>query len=150
LRHRIREKAPELDVETRITGFQEIATGYSPEAAVKGAGRCLQCDLRLHLRGNSSPPADGLPFDEEHINQVPATEGVFQLLDADHLILSIKGTANLRQGLLAALAENSTASFFEFEEDKLFSQRESELIQKYLQKHGKMPGGGADDLDDLF
>lgn len=26
------------------------------------------------------------------------------------------------------------------EEDKMFSQRESELIQKYLQEHGEMPG----------
>jgi len=25
------------------------------------------------------------------------------------------------------------------EEDKMFSQRESELIQKYLQEHGEMP-----------
>jgi hypothetical protein len=91
-----------------------------------------------------------LPFDKGQINQVPETEGVFQLLDADHQILAIKGTANLRQDLLAAMADNDSASFFEFEEDKMFSQRESELIQKYLQEYGKMPGGGADDLDDLF
>jgi hypothetical protein len=32
----------------------------------------------------------------------------------------------------------------------MYSQRESELIQKYLQEHGEMPGGTADDLDDLF
>jgi hypothetical protein len=75
---------------------------------------------------------------------------VFQLLDADHQILTIKGSANLRRELLAALADNDSASFFEFEENKLFSQRESELIQKYLQEHGKMPGSRAGDLDDLF
>jgi shikimate kinase len=91
-----------------------------------------------------------LPFEEEHIRQLPETEGIFQLLDADHQIVAIKGTVNLRQELLEALADNDTASFFEFEEDKMFSQRESELIQKYLQEHGEMPGGGADDLDDLF
>jgi len=146
----LRENVPELDVETRIKGFQEIAVGYSDETAVKEAGRCLQCDLRLHLRCNPSPPAHWLPFDEEHIRQLPETEGVFQLLDADHQIVAIKGTANLRQDLLEALADNDTASFFEFEEDKMFSQRESELIQKYLQEHGEMPGGGADNLDDLF
>jgi hypothetical protein len=28
----------------------------------------------------------------------------------------------------------------------MYSQRESELIQKYLQEHGEMPGGGGDDL----
>jgi hypothetical protein len=145
-----REDMPELDVETRIKGFQEIAVGYSAETAAKEAGRCLQCDLRLHLRCNPLPPAHRLPFDEEHINQAPETEGVFQLLDGDHQILTIKGTANLRRDLLAALADNGTTSFFEFEEDKMYSQRESELIQKYLQEHGEMPGGGADDLDDLF
>ena len=32
----------------------------------------------------------------------------------------------------------------------MYSQRESELIQKYLQEHGEMPGGAADDLDDLY
>jgi hypothetical protein len=62
--------------------------------------------------------------------------------------LAIKGAANLRHELLIALDEN--AAWFEYEEDKMFSQRESELIQKYLQEHGEMPGGGADDLDDLF
>ena len=118
--------------------------------AVKEASRCLQCDLRLHLRCNPSPPAQWLLFDEEHIRQLPETEGIFQLLDLDHRILGIKGTANLRRDLLAALADNDSASFFDFEEDKMYSQRESELIQKYLQEHGEMPGGGADDLDDLF
>ena len=145
-----REPVPKLDVETRIKGFQEIAVGYSDETAGREAGRCLQCDLRLHLRCNSSPPAHRLPFDEEQINQVPETEGVFQLLDADHQMLAIKGTANLRRDLLAALADNDRASFFKFEEDKMFSRRESELIQKYLHEHGKMPGGGADDWNDLF
>jgi len=48
------------------------------------------------------------------------------------------------------LKDNVTAQYFEFEEEKMFSQRESELLQKYLQEHGEMPGGGGDDLDDLF
>ena len=64
--------------------------------------------------------------------------------------MAIKGTINLHRDLLAAQAGNEAVSFFEFEADKLFSQRESELIQKCLQKYGEMPRGGADDLDDLF
>jgi hypothetical protein len=35
----------------------------------------------------------------------------------------------------------------------MYSKRESEEIQVYLQKHGQMPpgdGAGGDDLDDLF
>ncbi|OQX23963.1 MAG: hypothetical protein BWK80_23215 [Desulfobacteraceae bacterium IS3] len=62
--------------------------------------------------------------------------------------MAIKGTANLRHELLNALEENEKAAFFEFEEDKMYSKRESELIQRYLQEHGEMPGGGED--DDLF
>ncbi len=42
------------------------------------------------------------------------------------------------------------AAWFEFEEDKMYSKRESELIQQYVQEHGEMPGGGDSDLDDLF
>ncbi len=145
-----REKVPELDAGTRIKGFQEVALGYSDEQAVKEAKRCLQCDLRLHLSCNPVPPQDWLPFDEENINQVPAAEGVFQLLDEEHNVLTIKGTDNLREELLTALEGNDNAAWFEYEEDKMYSQRESELIQKYLQEHGEMPGGGGDDLDDLF
>jgi len=52
-----RKNVPELDVDTRTKGFQEIAVGYSTETAVKEAGRCLQYDLRLHLRCNPPPPA---------------------------------------------------------------------------------------------
>jgi hypothetical protein len=64
-------------------------------------------------------------------------------------VLSIKGTANLRQELVRALEDNDKAAWFDFEEDKMYSKRESELIQKYLQEHGQMPGGGSDD-EDLF
>lgn len=39
---------------------------------------------------------------------------------------------------------------YEYEKDKMYSKRESELIRKFLQAHGEMPHGGGDDLDDLF
>jgi hypothetical protein len=32
----------------------------------------------------------------------------------------------------------------------MYTSRESQMIQAYLQEHGKMPGGGSDELDDLF
>jgi formate dehydrogenase beta subunit len=81
---------------------------------------------------------------------VPGSEGVFKLLDESHHVLSIKGTANLRQALLTILSDNQSATLFIYEEDKMFSQRESELIQKYLQKHGEMPSEEGDELDDIF
>jgi NADPH-dependent glutamate synthase beta subunit-like oxidoreductase len=141
-----REKVPELDPATRVNGFEEIAKSYSDEQAAKEAKRCLQCDLRLHLGCNPAPPQLWLSFDEAHVNQIPESEGVFKLLDEAHNVLSIKGTANLRQELLMAMEDNQNAALFEYEEDKMYSQRESELIQKYLQEHGEMPGGGGDDL----
>jgi hypothetical protein len=45
-----------------------------------------------------------------------------------------------------AMEDKQSATLFEYEEHKMFSQRESEQIQKYLQEHGEMPGGGGDDL----
>jgi NADH dehydrogenase FAD-containing subunit len=140
-----REKVPELDAAIRIKSFQEVAMVYSDKQAAKEAKRCLQCDLRLHLGCNPAPPRNWLPFDEENINQVPAAEGVFQLLDETHNVLAIKGTRNLREELMTALEDNA-AAWFEYEEDKMYSRRESELIQKYLQAHGAMPGGSGDDL----
>ncbi|MEJ2165287.1 MAG: FAD-dependent oxidoreductase [Desulfobacterales bacterium] len=144
-----RAEMSKLNPATRIRGFEEIALGFSHAQAVGEAGRCLQCDLRLQISCNPSPPQTWLPFDEAHIKEVPETEGVVQLLDGDHHVLAIKGAANLRLALSLALEENDKAAYFIFEEDKMYTKRESELLQKYLQQHGEMPGGG-DDLDDLF
>jgi hypothetical protein len=145
-----RVKVPQLDVTTRVGGFQEVSVGYEHDQAVAEAKRCLQCDLRLQIGCNPAPPEHVFPFDEKHINAVPEEEGVFQLYDEERNVLTIRGTANLRQELLLALDNNEKVAWFKFEEAKMFSQRESELIQKYLQEHGRMPGDGADDLDDLF
>ena len=145
-----REKVPELELEARHRGFEEVALGYDDEQAMKEAKRCLQCDLRLYLKSNPSPPEKILIFDEESIGQVPEEEGVFQLYDGDRHVIAIKGTGALRKSLLEALEDYKNAAWFDFEEDKMYSQRESELIQQYIQEHGEMPGGGSDDLDDLF
>jgi NADPH-dependent glutamate synthase beta subunit-like oxidoreductase len=143
-----REKVPELELEIRHQGFQEVALGYLDEQAVKEAKRCLQCDLRLYLGSNPSPPEKVLAFNKENINEIPDEEGVFQLYDEDKNVIAIKGSSTLRQSLLEALEDYESAVWFGFEEDKMYSQRESELIQQYLQEHGQMPGGGDD--DDLF
>jgi hypothetical protein len=56
----------------------------------------------------------------------------------------------MRAELLAALEDNDRAQFFTYEEDAMYTKRESELIQQHLQVHGELPGGGDDELDDLF
>jgi NADPH-dependent glutamate synthase beta subunit-like oxidoreductase len=144
-----RVKIPQLDAATRSSSFLEIYQGFDDDQAVLEARRCLQCDLRLQLGCNPPPPEDGFPLDEDHVCPIPETEGVFQLLDTDGNILAIKGTANLKQDLRTAREENKDATHFKYEEDKMYSQRESELIQKYIREHGEMPGAGADDIDDL-
>ena len=144
-----REKAPDLEMQARHQGFQEVSLGYAEEQAVKEARRCLQCDLRLFMGCNPSPPEKVLAFNQKNVDQIPEEEGVFQLYDEDHQVLVIKGTANLKKELLMALDENVKASSFEYELDKMYSKRESELLQKYVQEHGRMPGAGDED-DDLF
>jgi hypothetical protein len=146
----LREAVPELGIDARKKEFSEVSLGYEDEQAVREATRCLQCDLRLYIGCNPSPPAQWLALNEEDIGQVPETEGVFQLFDSDNHVLAIKGTANLRQLLSQEATENQRAVRFKFDEDRMYSQRESELIQQYLREHGEMPGGGDSELDDLF
>jgi NADPH-dependent glutamate synthase beta subunit-like oxidoreductase len=145
-----RVAVPELDIATRVQGFREIVGRYSDGQAMQEAKRCLQCDLRLQIGCNPAPLQAWRPFDEAHINALPKSEGVYRLLDAEHHVLVIKGTANLRRDLLLALEENPQAARFEFEENKMYSQRESERIQQYVREHGEMPGSGADGLEDLY
>lgn len=147
---RPREAVPVRDARERSRSFDEVALGYDPEKAAREASRCLQCDLRLSLRSNPFPPDHGIPFNRNCVDGVPGREGVYRLFDGERRVLAIRGTANLRESLLEALESYDKGAFFEFEENKMYSQRESEWIQRHLQEHGEMPGGGDDDLDDLF
>ena len=147
---RPREKASEIDMKSRKEGFREVSLGLSDDQALQEARRCLQCDLRLYLGNNPAPPEKILAFNQENIARVPEAEGAYRLYDDEKNVLSIKGTPDLNKDLLEDLEKGSTAAWFDFEEDKMYSQRESELIRQYLQKHGQMPGGEASDLDDLF
>ena len=84
------------------------------------------------------------------MDQVPAVEGVFILADGDKKPVAIKGVANIQAGLLEKLASAAEAGFFLWEEDRMYTKRESELIQQHLKQYGELPGGGDDELDDLF
>ena len=53
-------------------------------------------------------------------------------------------------GLESGARNTKAVILFEYEEAGMYSQRESEMIQHYRQQHGEMPGGGDDELDDLF
>lgn len=70
---------------------------------------------------------------------VPEKAGVFQLLDEKKVIIYVKGTANMRSELEDQLKTNEKAKFFGYEEFEMYTIRESELLQQFLQKHGKLP-----------
>ena len=102
------------------------------------------------IRPAPRPPERWLPLTAEGLAGVPGTEGVFVLYDAEKKVLGIRGAMDLSAALAEVLDDGGDAVFFTFEEDAMYTKRESELLQQYLQEHGELPGGGADDLDDLF
>ena len=56
---------------------------------------------------------------------------------------------NLRRELEEQLALRETACYFTYEEEPMYTQRESQLLQQYIAEHGQMPEGNQE-LDDLF
>lgn len=141
---------PSLPLEERRQGFDEVHLGYDEGMARQEASRCLRCDYRLHILAPVLPPEKWLPLSTESVEMVPHLAGVYQLLDTDKNVLAIKGVMNMRQALEEELATNDEARYFTFEEDEMYTKRESELLQQYLQQFGELPGGGMDELDDLF
>ena len=146
-----RSPAARLSDSEAIGSFELVEGGFSAAAAVQEAERCLRCDLRLALQLVPPPPEPWLELNAENVASVPRSEGVYQLLDEDRVVYAIQGVSDLQEALAEVLASSSKAKLFLFDEDPMFSKRESELIQEYLQQHGCMPpGDGDDDLDDLF
>jgi len=86
----------------------------------------------------------------ENLATVPEKEGVYQLLDEQENIIYIKGAMNLHRELQDQLELNKKARFFMYEVEQMYAKRESELLQQYITEHGEMPGGGEDELEDLF
>lgn len=146
---RDRVEMAEIPVSERIESFALPQLGYSAGEAMAEADRCLKCHLRFLLSPVVFPPEKWLDFSRENIDQVPENEGAFQLLDKDKNIIFILGTPNLRQGLMTQLASMPEAKYFMYGEDPMYTKRESELNQQYLQKHGRLPSGN-EDADDLF
>ena len=85
-----------------------------------------------------------------NVDQVPAVEGVFVLAGPEKNPTAIKGAENIQAALLEKLDSAGEADFFLWEEDRMYTKRESELIQQHLKQYGELPGGGDNELDDLF
>ncbi len=147
---RRRADMPSLPIEKRRGNFEEVELGFDEKAALDEAKRCLRCDLRLQIRQPVLPPEKWVKFDAENIAKIPECEGVFQLLDENKKVIYIKGTMNLRKELLEQLATNKQAEYMLFEEAKMFTMRESELLQQFMKKHGKMPEQNIGLEEDLY
>lgn len=138
--------------ERRIMCFQEIEEGFDEFLALEEADRCLRCDLRLNIQEVDWPPVAWLPLTAEEIAKLPAKGGVFQLLDGERNVILISGTANLQEGLRHCLnsGEFPEARYFLYEKDPMYTKRESELLNQYVQKYGSLPKGNDLLSDDLF
>jgi thioredoxin reductase len=147
-----RYEAEIADPEERKSGFELIRQTLSEKASRQEAQRCLRCNLRQKITPVVLPPELWQPFNDEVVDSVPDVEGVIQLFDSEKKVIKIMGTSNIQQALKECLENPGDAGWFIWEEDPMYTKRESELIQRHLQKYGELPGGGGgdDDLDDLF
>jgi formate dehydrogenase beta subunit len=147
-KHRV--EMPTLPVNMRRRNFAEVELGFSEQSAMEEAKRCLRCDLRLQIRQPTLPPEKWLRFDAVTIATVPEVEGVFQLIDENKKVICIKGAINLRRELMEQLATNKKTKYFLYEKAEMFTMRESELLQQFMKKHGKLPEQNVGLEEDLY
>lgn len=148
--NRRRKVSPVMHKPFEGEGLDGEERGYDDDMARAEAGRCLKCDLAENIRDAILPPESCLELNEAAVSGITEGPGVLQLLDADKNVLMIKGVENLRAGISEHLGKNGEARYFVFEEAALYTSRESQMIQDYLQQYGKMPGGGSGEMDELF
>ena len=141
---------PCVPVEKRRGNFFEVELGFDEEMAREEASRCLRCDLRFYIQQAPEPPEKWLPLEQESLKGVPKTEGVYQLLNKNKEIIYIKGVMNLKQELEQQLTTSVKAKYFIYEEAKMYTMRESELLQQYVKRHGKMPEQNVEIEEDLY
>ena len=90
-----------------------------------------------------------LEFTRKNVEAVPEVEGVYQLLDEQETVIYIKGAMNLLSEIEEQLERNENARYFMYDEEPMYTKRESELLQQFIAEHGEMPEGNRE-LDDLF
>jgi hypothetical protein len=147
-RHRV--SMPCLPVERRVSDFSEVALGIDLETAAAEAGRCLRCDLRLRILPVMLPPDEWPEFNEQNVSEAPETDGVFRLFDENKEVVYIGSGQNIREGLEEILSSGDEwvekARYLHYEETMMYTMRESELLQQFLEEHGRLPEGN----DQLF
>ncbi|MHA2367129.1 MAG: FAD-dependent oxidoreductase, partial [Candidatus Hodarchaeales archaeon] len=145
-----RVQMPLLSLKERQSSFSEIELGFDEHLAIEEANRCLRCDLRFEISPVVLPPQKWLELTTENIQNVPETEGAIQVLNESEEIILIQGAPNLRLALEEQLSTSSKACYFDYDEDPMYTKRESELLQQFMQEFGRFPEGNEDLDDDLF
>ena len=141
---------PLLSLKERQSSFNEIELGFNKNLVLEEANRCLRYDLRFEISPIVLPPQKWLELTSENIQTVPELEGAIQVLNENQEIILIQGTANLRLTLEEQLKSNTKACYFNYYEDPMYTKRESELLQQFMQEFGRFPEGNEDLDDDLF
>lgn len=143
-----RVQEPHLPVEQRINNFSEVALGFARQRACEEAGRCLRCDLRLQISPVMLPPSEWLEFNAATVDAAPEKDGVYRLFNEQKEVIYIGSSSNIRQGLQEILNSSddwvAKARYLHFEETLMYTMRESELIQQFLQEHGRLPEGNEE------
>ena len=143
-------KSMKMEPDIRVAGFDVIEKSLTIEDATCIAQSCLRCHLRAAISAVILPPDKWMPLTWHNIDGIDSVEGVYQIADAAKKVVKIVGSSDIKTGLQAEVDKYSEDVLFCWEEDRMYSKRESELIQQHLQAFGEMPGGGDDELDDLF
>jgi len=142
-RHRV--VMPCLPVGKRKGDFSEVALGFDEAMAVEEAARCLRCDLRFQVSPVVLPPGEWLGFTPGSVDAAPETDGVYRLLDERKEVIYIGSGQNIREGLREILDSGDEwvgkARYLHYEETLMYTMRESELMQQFLQEHGRLPEG---------
>ncbi len=143
-----RGRMPHMAVEQRVGNFSEVDLGFAKPKACEEAARCLRCDLRLHISGVMLPPSDWLEFNAATADAAPEKDGVYRLFNEQKEVIYIGSNADIRQGLQEILNSSDEwvqkARYLHFEETMMYTMRESELIQQFLQEHGRLPEGNEE------
>ena len=84
-----------------------------------------------------------LDFKTEVIKTLPASSGVFELGDQAKNVLMIKGADNMQQTVLELKNSGEPSIekvlYVRFEEEFMYTQRETELLQAYMRVNKKQP-----------
>ncbi len=144
---RSRVAMPAMDPGKRASGFDEVYLGYDEDMAHREAARCLKCHVRLQISTPPEPPSDWLEFSEEHVEAAPDADGVFRLFDENKDVIYIGSGTSIREELKSLDPDDEwmqKVRYLHYEETLMYTMRESELIQQFLQEHGRMPEGNED------